>query len=77
MICVKRVGNDYLEYWLEEGEQELVKRLFKVPWDSVMVIVTIVRKGIDSGDLRNNFEGGEGDRDQLILDTCCSDVDHR
>jgi len=79
MIEVNRVGGDYVEFWLEEGERELVKRLFKIKWDSVIVIVTIVRKGLDSEDLRckTHSPPEPTDDDTADLFARCDDPDHQ
>lgn len=77
MITVNRVGDDYQEIWLEEGERELAKRLFKIKWDSVIIIVTIIRKGIDSEDLHAKLtEDKARDENEGADLFACADPDH-
>ena len=76
MIAVKKVGEFYYEFWLEEAERKLVKRMFALPGgDNCIVVVTIVQKGLDSGDLHARFNADSGDASQGEL-LECADVDH-
>lgn len=71
MIEVRKVDGDYFEYWLEEGERLLVLRLLGIPRpDPAIVIVTVIRKGLDSRDLHARFteSGGDPTDAQLTFD---------
>jgi len=62
MIAVKKVGEFYYEFWLEEGERRLMQRMFALPpTDNCIVVVTIIHKGLDTGALHGNFEEQGGD----------------
>lgn len=77
MIAVKKVGEFYYEFWLEEGERQLMQRMFAIPsTDNCMVIVTIVRKGLDTRDLQPNVlqPGTTHDDTGYLFE--CHDIDH-
>jgi len=76
MIAVKKVGEFYYEFWLEEGERKLMQRMFAIPQtDNCIVVVTIIRKGLDIRDLHAYTPadtGGDADSPDLFN---CSDPD--
>jgi len=78
MIRVHKVGEFYFEYWLEEGERLLVQRLLGLPArQPVIMIVTIIHKGLDSEDLHAKFtEDTARDGDDTADLFECADPDH-
>lgn len=76
MITVRKVDGDYWEYWLEEGERALIKRLLGIKYDSVIMIVTIIRKGLDSRDLHTKFTEERTPDDDTADLFECRDADH-
>lgn len=78
MIAVKKVGEFYYEFWLEEGERTLMQRMFAIPQsDNCIVVVTIIRKGLDTRDLHAKINEAGDDSRYVEADLFeCSDPDH-
>jgi len=55
MLILKKVGEFYSEFWLEDAERALIGRMLGVKSDNVIMIVTVITKGIDTHDLRTEI----------------------
>lgn len=78
MIAVKKVGEFYYEFWLEEAERKLMQRIFALPQnDQCIIVVTVVNKGLDSRELSTKFQAERAaDDESYEFNFECHDEDH-